>query len=628
MSRIKLNKIVSTFLLIVFFISCIPSISLGATENDKQDYDNSMYKGELNIDGKSKTNFTRDDKSDINIENPLLISEGNTLGLKASFDLDNINEIIDRVSEGEIEGIPRMFGQFIGMFSGQALISGSFDLKIDLSDEFSKYFSINEDKLNEIKENPNVLISSNPSYEEVFKVNSVTSSNNTISISISLKEGVTGSKILNLKNKFKTLDANLFGIFEIDKDFWNEINKDKIAKLNKIITISTPDTVFIVSIPDYLIKLAESYGLTGLKNPFLGVVLNMEESYGALNIGYMINFESNGGTLIESQKVTYGEKVKKPIDPTKPNYGFGGWYTDEALITAYDFENPVTEDMTLYAKWDLNKQTVIFEPNGGTFADGTTEAKQVSVNHGEKVKEEEISKTGSKFEGWYTDKELTKIYDFESPVTEDITLYAKWDVNKYTVIFEPNGGTFKDGTTEAKQVSVNHGEKVTSEVITKENNGFGGWYKDKELTKKYDFNAEVTEDITLYAKWRLDKRTVTFEPNGGTFKDGTTEAKQVSVNHGEKVKEEEITKKDSTFEGWFTDKELTKAYDFENPVTEDITLYAKWKANDPVAIKGVTLIGGTAALSQRVENQLKEYNPKRLQGADRYTTAVKVSREY
>ncbi|WP_129582307.1 cell wall-binding repeat-containing protein, partial [Miniphocaeibacter massiliensis] len=41
-----------------------------------------------------------------------------------------------------------------------------------------------------------------------------------------------------------------------------------------------------------------------------------------------------------------------------------------------------------------------------------------------------------------------------------------------------------------------------------------------------------------------------------------------------------------------------------------------------------TLIGGTAALSQRVENQLKEYNPKRLQGADRYTTAVKVSREY
>ncbi|WP_207204788.1 InlB B-repeat-containing protein, partial [Miniphocaeibacter massiliensis] len=261
-------------------------------------------------------------------------------------------------------------------------------------------------------------------------------------------------------------------------------------------------------------------------------------------------FEPNGGTFAdgttEAKQVTvnHGEKVKEE-EISKTGSKFEGWFTDKELTKVYDFESPVTEDITLYAKWNINKYTVIFEPNGGTFADGTTEAKQVSVNHGEKVKEEEISKIGSKFEGWFTDKELTKAYDFESPVTEDKTLYAKWDVNKYTVIFEPNGGTFKDGTTEAKQVSVNHGEKVTSEEITKEKNGFGGWYTDEALTTAYDFENPVTEDMTLYAKWDLNKQTVIFEPNGGTFVDGTTEAKQVTVNHGEKVKEEEITKKDS-----------------------------------------------------------------------------------
>lgn len=67
---------------------------------------------------------------------------------------------------------------------------------------------------------------------------------------------------------------------------------------------------------------------------------------------YTVTFESNGGTEIASQDVRKGEKVAKPDDPAKDGYTFTGWYVDEELTTAFDFETPVTSDMTLYAGWE------------------------------------------------------------------------------------------------------------------------------------------------------------------------------------------------------------------------------------------------------------------------------------
>lgn len=67
---------------------------------------------------------------------------------------------------------------------------------------------------------------------------------------------------------------------------------------------------------------------------------------------YTVTFESNGGTEIASQDVRKGEKAVKPDDPARDDYTFTGWYVDEELTTAYDFEIPVTSDMTLYAGWE------------------------------------------------------------------------------------------------------------------------------------------------------------------------------------------------------------------------------------------------------------------------------------
>ena len=67
--------------------------------------------------------------------------------------------------------------------------------------------------------------------------------------------------------------------------------------------------------------------------------------------GNAVRFESNGGSAVETQSVTGGATAAKPANPTRSNYRFDGWYADSTLKTPYDFTKPVTENITLYAKW-------------------------------------------------------------------------------------------------------------------------------------------------------------------------------------------------------------------------------------------------------------------------------------
>ena len=64
-----------------------------------------------------------------------------------------------------------------------------------------------------------------------------------------------------------------------------------------------------------------------------------------------VTFHSDGGTEVSAITVPYGTAVTKPTNPTNGNKVFGGWYVDAALTTAWDFRDPVTKDLTLYAKW-------------------------------------------------------------------------------------------------------------------------------------------------------------------------------------------------------------------------------------------------------------------------------------
>lgn len=84
---------------------------------------------------------------------------------------------------------------------------------------------------------------------------------------------------------------------------------------------------------------------------------------------HTVTFNSNGGSDVPGQ-IRANAAATKPADPTRSGYVFAGWYTDEACTAAYDFTQPVTESVTLYAKWEAAPR---YYYNSGTTETGKTD---------------------------------------------------------------------------------------------------------------------------------------------------------------------------------------------------------------------------------------------------------------
>ena len=212
------------------------------------------------------------------------------------------------------------------------------------------------------------------------------------------------------------------------------------------------------------------------------VFVVLSGSPSAAKASYTVTFDSNGGSAVKAQTVRNGAKASKPADPAKSGYAFKGWYSDKSLTKAFNFNSTVKSNLTLYAKWEAKATyTVTFNANGGTAV------KAQSVSSGAKAsKPANPTKAGHAFKGWYSDKSLTKAYDFNSAVKSNLTLYAKWEANKYTVTFVSNGGT-----SVSKQ-TVAYGAKASKPSDpTLDDSQFVGWYTDTACTKAYAKNAQV-----------------------------------------------------------------------------------------------------------------------------------------
>lgn len=135
---------------------------------------------------------------------------------------------------------------------------------------------------------------------------------------------------------------------------------------------------------------------------------------------YTVSFDSTGGSKVDSQTVQQNNKVKKPLNPTKDGFIFVEWTLNGKT---YNFNNGVTGNITLKAVWkekeSVKEYTVTFDSAGGSKVD-----KQVIIEHGTAVKPEDPTKDKYKFLGWYLGEQL---YSFDSKVTKDITLKAKWE---------------------------------------------------------------------------------------------------------------------------------------------------------------------------------------------------------
>lgn len=155
---------------------------------------------------------------------------------------------------------------------------------------------------------------------------------------------------------------------------------------------------------------------------------------------YTLSFNSNGGSTVSQVTYDINETVTIPSVPVRDGYTFNGWYSDEALTLSYTFNKMPSRDLTLYAKWTIKTLTITFETDGGSLVTPLSQDFETSV-----LEPSVPTKTGHTFKGWYKDSSLNTIYTFPKTMTsEDITLYAKFDVNRYQISFVGEGYvTFK-----------------------------------------------------------------------------------------------------------------------------------------------------------------------------------------
>lgn len=271
-----------------------------------------------------------------------------------------------------------------------------------------------------------------------------------------------------------------------------------------------------------------------------------------------------------------------------PNGGTGG-PTDQTKIYG--------QALTLSSSWpDAKKYTVTFNPTGGTisstskqvecsfsawntqadgsgksYASSSVYSDNAALNLYAQWNNNAIgtlptpARNDCEFVGWFTAASGGIKIDPSFIVSNNVTLYARW---KYKVSYESNGGS--DSPADEWKL---HDEVliITDAHPSKEGNIFAGWNTKADGSGiSYSAQSPYVDNIpvTLYAQWRTAIYTVTFEPRGGTWSDGSTASKSFEVHHGQSVTDlPDITNGTKKLVGW-TDS-------YEN-VISDRTLYALW----------------------------------------------------
>lgn len=134
---------------------------------------------------------------------------------------------------------------------------------------------------------------------------------------------------------------------------------------------------------------------------------------------YKVTFDSVGGTVVESQDVKRNNLAIKPENPVRDGYQFKEWQVNG---DTYDFNTKITGNITITAVWEEQvKYKATFNSNGGS------KAAVQEISEGGKVKKPtKPTKKGYKFVEWQVSG---KKYNFDTKVTKDLTLKAKWKKN-------------------------------------------------------------------------------------------------------------------------------------------------------------------------------------------------------
>ena len=286
------------------------------------------------------------------------------------------------------------------------------------------------------------------------------------------------------------------------------------------------DTTGVITLTGGLIKNNGRYAINAAY--MTTIYANGGEVYGEVHLNQSCKItclaEDNGITAFKGKTVIGGTSS---VNPSHVDWGlfYGGLYiygnTTGVIVTYKDGDSE-------YAKQVLPSGTLATRPDAPAATPGYT------------------------FGGW--NKADGTAWDYASDkVTDNITLYAKWAANTYTITFDTAGGS------EIAPITQDYGTVITApEAPTREGYTFIGW--DKEIP-----TTMPAENMTVTAQWEINQYTITFDTNGGS------EIAPITQDYGTAITvPADPTREGYTFMGW--DQEIPTTMPAEN-----ITLKARWK---------------------------------------------------
>lgn len=230
---------------------------------------------------------------------------------------------------------------------------------------------------------------------------------------------------------------------------------------------------------------------------------------------------------------------------------------------------------------------VIFNANGGALGEGTTN-QSILDGSWASAPVNDPTQTGYIFVGWFDSQQGGELYDFETEVTSELTLWAQWDVKHYIVVYDFNGGSHP-----VIRGLATFGELLDLVVPMRDLYIFDGWFSMDGETRYTNSTGSSTEvwdedfesgEISMLAKWIKVGFIISFATN--TTEDNISPEVVYSHTNMTNVIKRNPVRKGYIFDGWFKESDIKTKFDFsiESPPTEDITLYAGWTAKEYTVI--------------------------------------------
>ena len=407
---------------------------------------------------------------------------------------------------------------------------------------------------------------------------------------------------------YQTLDEGISG--EDPKTMRNKLSDGDTADAGTCFSAASDQGVLILYTPTEEKARFSVSKQTGTDNTYF-VAPIPEENYFLIQVSYNLNYD--GAEAIDTFGFRTNEEALSYFDvedPERDGYSFDGWYYDAACTLKADLADYNNDDITLYAGWiPEDSFPVAYNMNDAEFTDDhndtvvtfSTAKYGTNAINGEAINAEDYAAESideRAFKGWFTapdgGEEVTG-KDYDASIT---TVYAQWgdvldlvfcdddesDFEYIDAISAPDGNTLR---------SMYGDSYAMPKPIPREDYNFAGWYTAPTGGTKVTLDTVLSEDmasdgtITLYAHWSQTTYSVSFDPAGGAFANGSTDVLVKEVGEGDTLGTLPYVKKEGyRLVGWFDEDD--NEVDRNTEPTSDATYTARWEEKE-VGVQTLTL---------------------------------------